>query len=188
MKFLASSIEIGGQSFTFDSTLAYENLVSSAVWMEAFVVILSYFCGFVMIFRGFALYKSFGQNINQNTRPGEVAGPIVYIIIGVFMFYFPDLFKIVMYTVFGTTTPTQLNYDGSDVNWQHIYILIDRYCKLVGVISFFRGLLLVSKSGEPGVQPGTITRGTIHIIAGVMLYNIGATVEILEYTFGLTLT
>jgi hypothetical protein len=54
------------------------------------------------------------------------------------------------------------------------------------VISFFRGLILLSKSGEPGVQPGSITRGIIHVVAGVMIYNIKGTVDALQYTFGIS--
>jgi uncharacterized membrane protein HdeD (DUF308 family) len=153
-----------------------------------FVMVLSYLSGLVMIIRGFALYKAFGQNMNQATRPGEVAGPFVYITVGLFLLYFPNIFQTALYTIYGTTNLGEASYTGTDttVNWDQIYTLITRYCRLIGVISFFRGLILMSKSGEQGTQPGSITKGMIHLVAGVMIYNVWGTVAAFQYTFGIS--
>jgi hypothetical protein len=183
-----STFTVAGNSYTINQSLGYINLLTTAYHLEMLVMVMSYIAGIVMIIRGFALYKAFGQNINQATRPGEVAGPAVYIIIGVFLFYFPSIFKVGLYTLYGTTTPTDLVYKGSDTsrNWNNLYTLINRYCRLIGVISFFRGLLLISRAGEQGTQPGSITKGMIHLVAGIMIYNIGGTILVFQYTFGIT--
>ena len=142
---MASSFYSMGNSYTVDQGTAYANLMTSGYYLEMFVMVLSYIAGIVMIIRGFALYKAFGQNVNMASRPGEVAGPAVYIIIGIMLFYFPSFFQVGLYTLFGTTTPTDLVYTGSDTskNWSQLYDLVNRYCRLIGVISFFRGLILM---------------------------------------------
>jgi len=177
-----------GISYTFNSDNAYQNLFATAVDLEIFVMVLSYLCGLVMIIRGIAMYKAFGQTMNQATRPGEIAGPFVYIVIGLFLLYFPDIFRASLYTIYGTTDLGSGSYSGSGdaKQWNQIYSLITRYCRLIGLISFFRGLLQMSKAGEQGTQPGTITKGMIHLVAGVMIYNVWGTVEVFQYTFGIT--
>lgn len=186
-----TNIAIGGNYYYFNPDQAYNNLISTAIDLELFMMIASYIAGTVMIIRGIALYKVFGQNINQATRPGEVAGPFVYIVVGTLLLYFPTIFEICLYTIFGTANVGELEATASTggysvYEWDRIYSIITRYCRLVGVISFFRGLILLSRSGEPGVQPGSITRGIIHIVSGVMIYNIRGTVDALQYTFGIT--
>lgn len=185
---VANGFSAMGNSYTIDQGLAYKNLLTSEFYLEMFVMVLSYLCGIIMIIRGLALYKAFGQNVNQATRPGEVAGPAVYIVIGTMLFYFPTIFQIGLYTLYGSSTPTNLVYKGADTtqNWAQIYTLINRYCRLIGVISFFRGLILISRAGEQGTQPGSITKGIIHLVAGIMIYNIGATVNVFQYTFGIS--
>lgn len=181
----------GGNNYSINPDQAYTNLINTAIDLELFMMIASYIAGIIMIIRGIALYKAFGQNVNQATRPGEVAGPFVYIVIGTMLLYFPTIFQISLYTIFGTTSVETLDATTSTggysvYEWDRIYTIITRYCRLVGVISFFRGLLLISRAGEPGVQPGSITRGIIHVVAGVMIYNIKGTVDALQYTFGIT--
>lgn len=187
---VSSGFSLNGSTYSIDSTLAFANLKSTEYYLEVLLMALAYICGLAMIFRGLAMYKAFGENINQATRPGEVAGPAVYIVVGTLMFYLPSTFNAVLYTIFGTTTVTDLTYQGSgsSTNWDNIYLLITRYSHLIGLISFFRGLTLISKAGDHGVQPGSITRGIIHLIAGVMLYNIGGTVDAFQYTFGITVS
>lgn len=187
----ATAQSFGGNNYSINPEQAYTNLINTAIDLELFMMIASYIAGIVMIIRGIALYKAFGQNVNQATRPGEVAGPFVYIVVGTMLLYFPTIFSISLYTIFGTTSVENLDATTatggySVYEWDRIYTVITRYCRLVGVISFFRGLLLLSRSGEPGVQPGSITRGIVHIVAGVMIYNIKGTVDALQYTFGIT--
>jgi UPF0716 family protein affecting phage T7 exclusion len=186
--FASSNFSVLGNTYTINQGLAFNNLLITEFDLEMLVMCLSYICGLVMIVRGFALYKAFGQNVNQATRPGEVAGPLVYIVIGAMLFYFPAIFNVGMVTIFGTVKPSDLVYTGTSTtaNWSQIYILINRYCRFIGIVSFFRGLILISRAGEQGSQPGSITRGVIHLVAGIMIYNIGGTVAAFEYTFGIT--
>ncbi len=182
-----TSLIVFGNTYSFDSQQAYKNLFATAVDLEMLVMVISYIAGIVMIMRGIALYKALGQNLNQGGRGGEIAGPFVYIIVGFFLIYFPNFFNTALYTIYGTTELGTATYTGTDttVNWSNVYNLITRYCRLIGVISFFRGLLLMSKAGEQGTQPGTITKGMIHVIAGVMIYNVWGTVQAIQFTFGI---
>jgi len=49
-----------------------------------------------------------------------------------------------------------------------------------------RGWLILSKMGHPGAQPGSVAKGIVHVIGGILLINIVNTVNMLASTFGYT--
>jgi intracellular multiplication protein IcmC len=184
----------GGISGSINLTQAYENLIVTSNSLELLIIATAYTMGFFMMFRGIAMYRAFGQHITQMSRNGELAGPVVYIFVGAMLIYLPSIIDVALQTSFaqGTDELTALkasafNQTNNGVDWGKVAILVNRYAQIIGLVAFVRGLYLVSKSGDPGVQPGTITRGIVHFVAGVLLINIGATYEILAYTFGFNL-
>lgn len=182
---------IGGVSTTIDLDSAYTNLMGASKSFEDLTVAIAFIMGLVMIVRGLGMYRAFGQHITQMSRHGELAGPAVYIVVGAFLLYLPTMIDATLQTTFAVdrTDLTQLQYTGtttSTIDWDKVLELVTAYARLVGLIAFVRGLNLVSKAGDPGVQPGTITRGLVHFVAGVLLINIGATYAVLSYTFGMT--
>ena len=146
-----------------------------------------------MLLRGIFMYRAFGQHITQMSRGGELAGPAVYIIVGAFMLYLPTTIDAALTTTFGDSIQRELsvNYNGSNtggIDWEKVLNLVNLYARLVGYVAFVRGMYLVSKAGDPGVQPGTISRGIVHFVAGVLLINIGGTYDVLKQTFGLSVS
>jgi len=52
------------------------------------------------------------------------------------------------------------------------------------LIAILRGFLILTKVTGQGSQPGTISKGFIHMLGGVMAVHIVKTVEIMANTFG----
>ena len=49
------------------------------------------------------------------------------------------------------------------------------------------GFLILTKATGQGAQPGTISKGFVHIIGGVLAINIVQTINMLQATVGLTM-
>lgn len=187
-----SSFSIGGVTTEVDLDAAYVNLMDASTAFSNLTVAVGYVMGVVMIFRGIAMYRAFGQHITQMSRNGELAGPAVYIIVGALLMYLPSVIDASLMTTFNVERSeiSKLTFSGTTsgtVNWSQVVDLINSYSKLIGLIAFVRGLQLISKAGDPGVQPGTISRGLVHFVAGVLLINIGATYSVLSVTFGFSI-
>ena len=187
-----SSFSIGGVTTEVDLDAAYANLMDASTAFSNLTVAVGYLMGVIMIFRGIAMYRAFGQHITQMSRNGELAGPGVYIIVGALLVYLPSVIDASLITAFNVdrTELSELTYSGTStgtVDWSQVVDLINSYAKLIGLIAFVRGLHLISKAGDPGVQPGTISRGLVHFVAGVLLINIGATYSVLSVTFGFSI-
>ena len=43
--------------------------------------------------------------------------------------------------------------------------------QFIGFLAFLRGWFIIAHSGQPGVQPGSISKGIIHIVGGILAIN-----------------
>ena len=115
---------------------------------------------------------------------------MVHILVGAVLIYFPSAINVSLITVFGTDTildvSSMLGYAEIQrvVQWQEITTLIVWYLHLIGIIAFLRGWVILSKMAHPGSQPGSVGKGITHIIGGILLINIVATMKIVASTLG----
>ncbi|MGE0108504.1 MAG: hypothetical protein AB7S81_01885 [Bdellovibrionales bacterium] len=98
-------------------------------------------------------------------------------------------------TLFGDDSISNISATTSIIQWSSItgsggdtaaadnaIAAVLRFVQIIGVISFFRGWLLLKKAVEGG--QATIPQGLTHIIAGAMCINIGKMIAIIDDTFG----
>jgi intracellular multiplication protein IcmC len=177
-------------SFSVDVMLT--NLQASFGSIVTLVKAVSYVMGMFFIVSGVMRYRIFANQTFGSAQRGEIAGPMVFIVIGAILFYLPSTVDTSVLTVFGSTDMGQIGeliaYQSlaSSEKWQHIATVIIQYMKLIGLIAFIRGWVILAKMGHPGSQPGSVPKGLIHVIGGVLLINIVDTVNILGCTFGYT--
>lgn len=170
-------------------TYAFDNLVN-------LVAAISYVMGLYFVFRGIGMYKIFATQSFASAQKGEVAGPMVFLFVGAVLMYFPSTLDSSLQTIFGgngmedvSSAEEMIGYaaiSGSGENWREISEVLIKYMKLIGFIAFLRGWTILSKMGHSGAQPGSVGKGIVHIIAGVLLINIVDTVSLLAETFGFT--
>lgn len=180
---------------SFDLSAALTNLSHSFDMLVQLVVAISYVTGLSLVVRGLMMYKIFATQTLSSAHKGEFAGPLVHIIVGAVLIYFPSTLNTTLNTLFVgvdqnslSTASQMIGYQSlaNDAQWTQIADVVVKYVKLVGLIAFVRGWIILSKLGHAGGQPGSMGKGLIHIIGGILLINIVDTFRILAVTFGYT--
>lgn len=178
-----------------DLGTALENLTYAFEQLVNLVAAISYVMGLYFIFRGIGMYKIFATQSFASAQKGEVAGPLVFLMVGAILMYFPSTLDSSLQTIFGygakdiSPAEDMIGYaalTSSGENWKEISNVLIKYMKLIGFIAFLRGWTILSKMGHSGSQPGSVGKGIVHIIAGVLLINIVDTIRLLAETFGFT--
>ncbi|MGE3320060.1 MAG: hypothetical protein AB7I18_12270 [Candidatus Berkiella sp.] len=177
-------------SFSID--IALSNLAASFTSLKRLVIALSYVIGLTLIVRGVMMYRVFGTQTMSSAQKGELAGPLVFIMVGSFLLYFPSTLSTSLTTVFGddniagATDLVAYKQISSIEKWAAISDVVVKYMYLVGLIAFVRGWVILSKMGHSGAQPGSLGKGIIHVVGGVLLINIVDTFNMLAVTLGYT--
>jgi intracellular multiplication protein IcmC len=144
-----------------------------------------------MIFvKGVMMYKVFATQTFSSAQKGELMAPLVHLAIGAILIYLPSTQQTSLQTVFGTTSMGAASdlfaYQSfsSVAYWQDISEVVVSYTKLVGYIAFIRGWIILSRMGHSGNQPGTVGKGIIHVVGGILLVNVVDTFNIIACTMG----
>lgn len=177
-------------SFSIDVALA--NLAGSFNSLVVLVRALSYIIGLTLIVRGVMMYRIFATQTMSSAQKGEIAGPLVFLMVGAFLLYFPSTLATSLTSVFGDnnvagSTELIAYKDLSGLQkWTAISDVVVKYMYLIGLIAFVRGWVILSKMGHSGAQPGSLGKGIIHVIGGVLLINVVKTFNVLATTLGYT--
>lgn len=156
------------------------------------IFLLCYLSGVVLITRGLMMLKALAMPLTQMSRQGEIGGPLVYIIVGSILVYLPAMGDVasntllgdaygtifnsnkIDLTALGTAADELLSYGnntGYNAQWLDFFNTLVLLIQFVGFLAFARGWFIISKAGQPGVQPGVISKGIIHIVSGVIAIN-----------------
>lgn len=163
-------------------TTLYSNL--QPVWdmLKALCWVLGIF--FVAI--GVLKLKVYGQMTVMMATHASMGPSLAYIIIGTGLLYIPHLLDIMTMSLWGYGFDAITGYpdDGMD-NFSGIMIPLVRIVQVVGLIAFMRGWIMLLKLGQHGAPPGTLSKGLLHMLGGILAINIMGTIEVLRNTFGL---
>lgn len=155
------------------------------------ILLICYIAGLGLIAKGLLMLKALAMPLTQMSRQGELGGPLVYIVVGSILVYMPVMTDIssstllggastifsgnsVDLTAMGTAADELLSYgnsQGYNAQWLDFFNTLVLLIQFVGFLAFTRGWFIISKAGQPGVQPGVISRGIIHIVAGTIAIN-----------------
>lgn len=174
---------------SFNLGTALTNLSAAFGSITKLIVALSYVIGVGMMAKGVMSYRIFANQTFGSAQRGELAGPMVWLFVGALLVYLPATMDSTMITVFGTDdvgdSSELIAYAGATTaDWAKIAEVVIQYIKLIGFIAFVRGWIILSKMGHSGAQPGSIGKGIIHVVGGILLINVVDTVKILAQTFG----
>lgn len=176
-----------------DLEKASAGLLSSFYSLEHLIVALSYVIGLTLTIRGLMMYRIFANQTYGSAQRGEIAGPLVFLVVGIVLLYFPTSINLSVNTLFGSSELSAFEslagYQSTTTgpNWYLIQNVIVKYLNLIGLIAFIRGWVILSKMGHSGAQPGSIAKGIVHIVGGIILINLISTIKVLAGTFGLQL-
>lgn len=161
-------------------------LKSNAEPIIALTKTIAYVMGFWLAISGIQDLKVIGHSRGFGMSPesGQLSRPLMRFGIGVALIYFPSTIDLAVSTLWGSSSILEYQVTSSDPFGpakEGAVALI----KIIGYISFVRGLIILSRStSHQGSQQGTIGKGIVHLIGGILAINIGATIEVIKNSLG----
>jgi intracellular multiplication protein IcmC len=170
-----------------------ENLKKVLTPAMLLLLSISFIIGLIFMLKGLLLLKGFAQPLTQASKPGELAGPMVYLFVGAVLIYIPTSTDVLTSTVFGSGSSSIFSGSARSVDlakmgrasdqllgyapvsvegqWATMIDTIVLYMEFIGFLAFLRGWLMIAHSGQPGTQPGSISKGIVHIVGGILAIN-----------------
>ena len=163
------------------------NIANNLVPVEKMLTGGAYILGIVFAFKALHTLKQHGENKMGGGQNSSVKEPLIYFIVSAVFIYFPTAFSVFMQTTFGYSSVlaySQLNPDNQTLTvfngeaGRALTLII----QCIGLFSFIKGWLMVSKSASSGQQPGGISKGLIHVFGGILAMNVVGTLDVLNNT------
>lgn len=176
------------------------NLQNTVPAVVTLILMISFLLGIIFIHKGLSLLKKFGLPPGHMMQQGELLQPLKYIFIGALLVYLPSTEVVFSNTLLGgnnasaiartmdiskvgTISERMLGETGSSrlsSYWQEVINTLVLYIQVLGLVSFIRGWIIISKPAQGG--QGTVGKGITHIIAGIIAINFVDVVIILRNT------
>ncbi|HBD9254156.1 TPA: type IVB secretion system protein IcmC/DotE [Legionella pneumophila] len=151
----------------------------------------AYLIGCAFIFKAIYSLKVYGEARTMMSSNTSIKEPVMYLMVGALLIYFPSLVSSVMQTTFGYSNPlaysggvssgsdtiSALFGSGSLVGRPLVMII-----RVIGLIAFVRGWVLIARSASQGQPPGGTGKGLIHVFGGILAINIVGTVDMINNT------
>ncbi|HAU1321681.1 TPA: type IV secretion protein IcmC [Legionella pneumophila] len=151
----------------------------------------AYLIGCAFIFKAIYSLKVYGEARTMMSSNTSIKEPLMYLLVGALLIYFPSLVSSVLQTTFGYSSPlsysggvssgsdtiTALFGSGSLVGRPLVMII-----RVIGLIAFVRGWVLIARSASQGQPPGGTGKGLIHVFGGILAINIVGTIDMINNT------
>lgn len=166
----------------------FENLNLSLEKVYPAIEKICWIAGVFFVLKGLYMLKKMGYKTAFMGGGAGLTGPAFVVIIGVILINTPGFIKIMLMTLFATSdiqnTVAWETRQGTDTWYSAITPMIG-LIQVIGLVAFLRGWILLVKANKENAQPGNMSKGFLHIIAGVMAVNITGTIDMINQTLGL---
>ena len=165
-----------------------QNLDRSMPGIGQFLLGLCYLMGLGFVVSAVWRLKKFGHRTAfMHTETGIIA-PLVLFLMGVLLLYTPGLFKIFNYTLFANTdfqniSDWQSQHTGG--KWMPVISPMLQLIQVIGLVSFIRGWLVLSRATNAQSQPGNVSKGIVYVISGILAMNVTRTIDLITTSLGL---
>lgn len=189
---MASSTCTGGTVSCWIASQAdiLTNIAHSLAPVERLITGGAYLIGCAFLFKAIYSLKVYGEARTMMSSNTSVKEPVVYLMVGAILIYFPTAFSALMQSSFGyqnvlqyapvnSSNPTldTLFGNGSAVG-RPLSMLI----QVIGLIAFVRGWVLIARSASQGQPPGGTGKGLMHVFGGILAINIVGTINMINNT------
>lgn len=167
-----------------------KNLADSLAPVERLITGAAYLIGVMFVFKAIYSLRMYGEARTMMSSSTSIKEPLVYLMVGVILLYFPTGMSILLKSTFDINNPLQyapvnsknaaidtLFGSGSAVG-KPLTMLI----QVIGLIAFVRGWVLIARSASQGQPPGGTGKGLIHIFGGILAVNIVGTLQMINNT------
>lgn len=166
------------------------NVANNLIPVQRLITGGAYIIGCAFLFKAIYSLKIYGEARTMMSSNTSMKEPVVYLMVGALLVYFPTAVNIVMMTSFGTTNILQyapVNSNNQTINslfgsgsmvGQPLTILI----RVIGLVAFVRGWVLIARSASQGQPPGGTGKGLVHVFGGILAINIVGTLNMINAT------
>lgn len=142
--------------------------------------------GVGMVFGGVLKLKHYGEMRTMMTSQGSLASAMFLLLGGIILLMLPTMLNTFLMAFWGTSNP--LPYPtNNDPGINALMPPIIMFVRIMGVISFIRGVVLLTHlGGQGGQQQGTLGKALIYMISGILCIQIIGTAQLVESILGFT--
>jgi intracellular multiplication protein IcmC len=160
------------------------NLATQVPAMIKLVVAIAYISGFAFLVKSIMLFKHCAKGITMAAQSEGISGPLIYLLVGVVLIYFAGFVQVGSVTLFGTDAAIAYQSDAGSGPFSagSVFSSIVLILRLIGYISFVKGLYILASLAGHQAQKGTLAKGIIHVMGGILAINIEVTYSILLNT------
>ncbi|KGP62562.1 type IV secretion protein IcmC [Legionella norrlandica] len=166
------------------------NIANQLEPVQKLITGAAYLIGCAFLFKAIYSLKVYGEARTMMSSNTSIKEPVVYLMVGALLIYFPSGLSTVMQTTFGYANPLQ--YAPVDSNSPALSTLfgsgsivgrpLTMIIQVIGLIAFVRGWVLIARSASQGQPPGGTGKGLIHVFGGILAINIVGTVNMINNT------
>jgi len=164
----------------------FANLGPSLLSVEQLLTAGAYVIGIAFIVRGVMALKQVAEHKNS-MQQHTMKEPLLYLLSGAMLLYFPSALNVFLVTTFGSDQI--LSYNSLNLsntffaNAQNLSENLLLFVKVIGIIAFIRGWIIIAKSSsQGGQQHGGLGKGIMHVFGGVLGINIVQTLNVINNT------
>lgn len=158
-----------------------QNLATNLPPVEMMVQDMAFIAGLLFFVRGIYQFKQYGELRTSMAVQTDIKGPLLSLLVGSSLMFWPTLLSISMTSVFNTTSLLSYQPSSATTNYSSLLQAGGEVLRFVGYIAFFRGWILLTRLGSQG-QPGTLGKALSHIIGGICAINVFGTWQIISNT------
>lgn len=166
------------------------NIANSMAPVQKLITGGAYLMGCAFLFKAIYSLKVYGEARTMMSSSSSVKEPIVYLIVGAVLIYFPTAFSVVMQTSFGYSNvlayaPVNSKSSALDTLFGNGSVVgrpLTMIIQVIGLVAFVRGWVLVARSASQGQPPGGVGKGFVHIFGGTLAINIVGTLNMINNT------
>ena len=161
------------------------NISSSLSGASEFILGLYYLVGVALVLGGINKLKKLGHRTAFMNVDSGITGPAGQMAIGALLIFFPSFLESMNQTLWNDPSlgdAGALSFAEGDSSLLGKVKPLVNLIQFIGSIALLRGFLILTKATGQGAQPGTLSKGFVHIIGGVLAINIVQTVETLQAT------
>ena len=152
-------------------------------WVANIIGTVSLIMGVFMLFSGIVQFRKCAESRSMMSQQHGATGPLMMVLAGSALMALPSFLDVALLAFWSTDSP--LAYQGGPSGYSALIPPILMFVRIVGVVSFIRGIVLLSKVGGQQTQHGTLSRALIHLLSGVLCIHILGTIELMESVLGL---
>jgi intracellular multiplication protein IcmC len=171
----------------YDLASVFNNISQQINPIKNFIIAISYGVGLGLCVIAVMKLKKYGTKTAYMHVESSLVGPFLQFFIGIALFYLPTFVETVNITLWNEAyvynSPLNYTSQTSSTTFEEYIEPILGVIQIIGMISFIRGWVMLSKATNVGQQPGAVSKGLTHVIGGIMGINIYTVMEVFNQTF-----